>query len=203
MKNLRGENQSWKMIEGESLKACIFRLNEIMTYLQAFHVGFFFLKREGTGILLCLWAYAAWWQVNTAHWTVTLSACLITPRHIPEGSLSPHSGFSYACCLNVSFPFFFFLFSPFSRILSNRSESAQIRPHSLCNWMFVTWFGSSQCDLLRDMGWLLLRYKVHVSEEEGVRVEKRQKETVKEKKSTKEGEVANEDLYQMWPKPLI
>lgn len=38
---------------------------------------------------------------------------------------------------------------------------------------------------------------MHVSEEEGVRVEKRQKETVKEKKSTKEGEVANEDLYQM------
>lgn len=68
----------------QSFKECNFRVKEIMT-----HMGFSLLvKTEG---LVCL---AAWWRVNAARRSMTESACLITPRHVPEGRLSAKSGFS-------------------------------------------------------------------------------------------------------------
>lgn len=140
-----------------------------MSYLWALHMGFLLREREtGTGKLVCLWAYVAWWQASAAQWSVAPSACLITPRHIPEGSLSPHSGFGYACCFSVS-PFLSLLLSPLSRMLSNRSESTQIRLHSRCNWMLTTWFGGSHCDFKCSTGCVWRRTNVRMSEAEGER----------------------------------
>lgn len=58
-------------------------------------------RKRQTGNLVCFWAYAAWWQVNAAQQSVTASACLITPRLIPGGSLSPHSGFVLFKCVRL------------------------------------------------------------------------------------------------------
>lgn len=167
-------------------------------------MGFLLLER-GTGNLVCLWAYAAWWQANAAQWSVTPSACLITPRHIPEGSLSPHSGFGYARCFSVSLPFLFFSFSPLSRMLSNRSESTQIRLHSRCYWMLTTWFGSAHCvDLECYMGWVWRRHKVRMSKAEGERGRRGRKKHGRTFKKMKAQEMENwrTKVFYNWTKSL-
>lgn len=54
---------------------------------------------------------------------------------------------------------FFFQFSPLSRMLSNRSERTQIRPHSRSRWTLAAWFRSPRCDLECYMGWHRVRVR--------------------------------------------
>lgn len=48
-------------------------------------------------------SYASWWQVNSAHRSVTPYASRIsTHGHVPGGQLGTHSGFGHAECLGMS-----------------------------------------------------------------------------------------------------
>lgn len=96
-----------------------------MIYLWVLHMGILLLGRErewepSLFMGICSLTASKRWLVERD--SVRLPD-LSQARHIPSGSVSPHSSFSYACCFNA----FFFLVQSRQDVLSNRSGGTKIR----------------------------------------------------------------------------